>query len=149
MKKLFQFLNEYCMIDTVKGNGKKAELVVDEVEGKLPKKLAQQLRLPDAVATHTSANDKLAAENVKKMTEVGRLLGDITACQAIYRELEPGETREGLLLKVATGLPQKKFMSMSDLVDSTVQSMLPPAKRRAVAPTAFAGGGSASGSTGV
>ena len=47
----------------------------------------------------------------------GRVLGNLTVGQALFRDLLPGETRKGILRKVAKGLANKTKNKKEELLD--------------------------------
>ena len=60
----------------------------------------------------TSAAVRGALE-VKALTDLGAVLSDWTAVQAIFRGLQPGETRKSLCAKVAKGIAKRKWFAFS------------------------------------
>jgi len=60
----------------------------------------------------------------------GTALADLTACQAMYRELDAGETRKALVGKVDGGLKRRKWHtttpSVQALVDIAAGIKAPP-----------------------
>lgn len=48
---------------------------------------------------------------LSELAVAGRLMGDLTAVQALLRSLEPGETRRSLAKKALKGLGRKHILS--------------------------------------
>lgn len=51
----------------------------------------------------------------------------MTALQALWRELAPGEARQDLVSKVRQNLPRRKFLSVSPRVEKELRARAPSA----------------------
>ena len=130
-----ELIDAFLVLDGLQESTKTLVRAAEDTDGRA-KELSAQIDLPSLVAHHNTEADNFLSSNLESIQKVGRTLGDITAIQAAYRDLEPGETRQQLVGKVAAGIPQKKWMSLSPCVDAKVQLLLPTAKQRPEAPPA-------------
>jgi hypothetical protein len=64
-----------------------------------------------------------AQQNDELMTQAGLALGNLTACQAAFRSLEPGESRKALCSKVLKGLAKRRWHAMATPVETYVSSL--------------------------
>ena len=71
----------------------------------------------------TEGFDETLSAQCPRLKLAGTALADLTACQAMFRELDAGETRKTLVAKVDAGLKRRKWhtttTSVQALVDST------------------------------
>lgn len=70
-----------------------------------------------------SFESKMAADS-EALKPVGNALADLTAAQALFRDLEAGETRQALVGRVSTGLSKRKWHSVSKKVQHQVDKCL-------------------------
>ena len=64
-----------------------------------------------------------AWQNDDLMMKAGLALGNLTACQAAFRPLEPGESRRALCSKVLRGLAKRRWHTMAMPVETYVSNL--------------------------
>ena len=108
---------------------------------------ASELKKAKAIATHqtvlTKIDAAMAACDLAMGSEAceadrvnaGRTLGNLTALQAMYRDLRQGESRQQLAEKCRRGLKRKRYLSLDPhltlFLDSVCDNLSDPASQRA------------------
>ena len=89
--------------------------------GVLASKDSRLIDVKETVKLNDGFNEKLSAQ-CPRLKLAGAALADLTACQAIYRELDAGENRKALVGKVDAGLKRRKWHSTTPSVQALVDS---------------------------
>jgi hypothetical protein len=79
----------------------------------------------EPVSAHLEKLEEASAaqQNDDLMTRAGLALGSLTACQAAFRPLEPGESRRALCSKVLKGLAKRRWHTMAQPVGTYLSSL--------------------------
>ena len=77
------------------------------------------------IVNHDEESGKVAQECEDRWVAAGQLLGNFTAIQALCRELQPGENREGLTKKAMKSITGKVWMSLHPVLNTMVLKSQP------------------------